>query len=101
MITSSLAASPVERLVRPPKRSGLSIPRIRPLLSGGSNAANHPPAGIVADESQPDAGRVHWLVRARPDVDITRSARHPQRADSAAARGLSHAPHAASNSFPP
>ena len=38
MMTNSLIASPVERLVRPPTGSGLSIQRHRPLPSGGSNA---------------------------------------------------------------
>ena len=59
-------AGRVHALVRPPKGSGLSLPRIRPLLSGGSNARHHPPARkLRVDEIIRVAGRVHAVVGRR------------------------------------
>lgn len=64
-----------------------------PLLSGGSNAAHHPPRSpMEIDDSVRVRGRVHALVRAATDVEITRSARRTRHATAIAARGTKPRP---------
>lgn len=102
MITAALVASPVERLVRPPKSDAVNILSFAVSLSGGSNAANHPPPrAIDEDDSLRVGGRVHWLVRARLHDVKPRSARRPPHAGGDVTQGLNHAALATRNHFLP
>ena len=51
----------------------MSLLRLRLFLSGGSNAANHPPAQEIELESHTDAGRVHWLVMVERPLAAARA----------------------------
>jgi hypothetical protein len=56
------------------------------------NAANHPPPCPMAnDEILRVGGRVHWLVRGRRHVELTRSAHHSRPATRAVTREPNHA----------
>ena len=70
MVTSTLSASPVERLVRPPDSGAVSALSFAASLSGGSNAAHHAPAGQIEFKSRADAGRVHALVRPTQSAGV-------------------------------
>jgi hypothetical protein len=76
----SVTGGRVHPVVRPPRRNSATHPSLVLFLSGGSNAANHPPAGKIEFKSRADAGRVHWLVRGRRKPESTRSALDSRRA---------------------
>jgi hypothetical protein len=85
-------AGRVHALVRPPQRSGASIPRHRAASFRRSNAAHHaPPHEIAEDDISRVGGRVHALVRRRPNSRTTRSAQHPPPAPTPTTRKLNHA----------
>src|ERR1700749_2797980 len=91
MITGGLFARPFQSLVRPAQSPDRKHPKYRGGAFSRSNAANHPPAGMIADEGHADAGRVDWLVRARRRFGMTRSVQDSPHASGHATRELNHA----------